>query len=152
MRGVEYRQRREDGAAQMNVYDVLKRDEGLRLKPYRCTAGKLTIGYGRNLDDRGISQQEAETLLRNDVADAYAECRREFPWFSGLDEAREAIVVSMVFNLGMAKFKGFHNTIAAIARGDYQDAASRMLQSRWAQQVGNRAIRLAAAMRTGVLE
>ena len=136
----------------MNVYDVLKRDEGLRLKPYRDTVGKLTIGYGRNLDDNGISKYEAEAMLRNDVADVYAECRREFPWFAALDEAREAVVVSMVFNLGMTKFRGFHNTIAAIARADYEDAASRMLQSKWATQVGNRAIRLAQAMRTGVLE
>jgi lysozyme len=58
----------------------------------------------------------------------------------------------MIFNLGPKGFAGFKNTIASIARGDYADAASRMLQSKWATQVGNRAVRLAAAMRTGVLE
>jgi lysozyme len=128
----------------------LVRDEGLRLKPYRCTAGKLTIGVGRNLDDMGITEDEARLLLRNDIARVEAECRREFPWFGALDEVREAVVLNMVFNLGITKFKGFVNTIADISAGNYESAASRMLQSLWARQVGNRALRLAEMMRTGV--
>jgi lysozyme len=135
----------------VNLYDVLKRDEGLRLQPYRDTVGKLTIGYGRNLDDVGISLGEAEVMLKNDVRKADAEAAK-YVWFDGLDEARQAVVICMIYNLGPKGFAGFKNTIASIAAGNYDDAASRMLQSKWATQVGNRAYRLAAAMRTGVLE
>ncbi len=49
---------------------MIKGNEGMRLKPYRCSAGKLTIGYGRNLDDRGISAHEANDLFENDLIDA----------------------------------------------------------------------------------
>jgi lysozyme len=135
----------------MNLYDLLRRDEGLRLKPYQDTVGKTTIGYGRNLDDVGITIEEAEVMLRADVR----KCEREaakYPWFLDLDMARKAVVVSMIYNLGARGFAGFKNTIADIAAGNYESAASRMLQSKWATQVGNRALRLSQAMRTGVLE
>lgn len=136
----------------MNPYIVgmLKRDEGLRLKPYRCTAGKLTIGYGRNLDDVGISEAEAETLLANDIAKVEREAER-FHWYAGLNDARKAVVLNMLFNLGASSFKGFVNTIKAISAGDYDDAANRMLASKWAEQVGARAARLAQIMRTGTV-
>ena len=123
--------------------------EGLRLKPYRDTVGKLTIGYGRNLDDVGISTLEAEVLLDHDLADCELVCRREFAWFSDLCERRQRVVVEMVFNLGLTGFKGFHNTIAAIASGEYLDASRRMLQSKWSRQVKGRALRLASMMRDG---
>ena len=136
----------------MNVYDVLRRDEGLRLKPYRCTAGKLSIGYGRNLDDVGITIEEAEVMLRQDVRKAERQARSEFPWFDNLSDARQAVVISMIFNLGLAGFKTFRRTISDIAAGRYAAAADRMKESKWASQVGQRAVRLSNAMRTGVLE
>ena len=132
----------------MNVVDILRRDEGLRLKPYQCTAGKLTIGYGRNLEDRGITREEAEYLLRNDIAEVERDAHK-FPWYAGLDEARKAVVLSMLFNLGPSRFRGFANTIKDIAAGDYVSASRRLLQSLWARQVGARAVRLAQMMRTG---
>lgn len=134
----------------MNVYDVLRRDEGLRLKPYHCTAGALTIGYGRNLDAVGISYDEAEMMLARDVAASEREAAI-YPWFAGLDAARRAVVVCMLFNLGAAGFRKFRATHAALARGDYAAAARQMLASKWAGQVGARAERLAESMRTGVL-
>jgi lysozyme len=135
----------------MNLVDLLKRDEGVRLFPYRDTVGKWTIGAGRNLSDVGLSMDEVEYLLANDIRRTEADARK-YEWFDALDDARKNVVLSMIFNLGPKGFAGFKNTIASIARGDYEDAASRMLQSKWASQVGNRALRLAAAMRTGVLE
>jgi lysozyme len=132
----------------------LVRDEGMVRHAYQDSLGFWTIGIGRLIDKRlggGITEDEARYLLRNDIARVEAECRREFPWFGALDEVREAVVLNMVFNLGMVKFKGFVNTIADIAAGNYESAASRMLQSKWAQQVGNRALRLAEMMRTGEL-
>jgi lysozyme len=133
------------------IRDALLRDEGLRLKTYRCTAGKLTIGVGRNLDDNGITREEAFYLLNNDIAAVHADLTRKFPWYGSLDEVREAVVLNMAFNLGITKFSQFYQTIAAIARADYADAADRMRKSLWARQVGARAERLAKQMETGRL-
>jgi lysozyme len=127
----------------------LRRDEGVRLKPYRCTAGKLTIGVGRNLDDVGISSAEADALLRNDVARVYADLDARIPWWRGLDEVRRRVLVNMGFNLGISGLLGFKNTLRAIETGDYLVAAQGMLASKWAKQVGPRAERLALMMRDG---
>ena len=133
-----------------DIRDDLVRDEGLRLKPYRCTAGKLTIGIGRNLDDVGISRDEALYLLENDIARAHADASRTFPWYGALDEVRQGVVLNMVFNLGLTRFSQFHQTIQHIQRGEYAAAADQMLKSLWAKQVGARATRLARQMREGV--
>ena len=132
-----------------SLIPALLRDEGLRLKPYRCTAGKLTIGVGRNLEDVGIREDEAMLMLENDIEAVIADCRQGFPWFASLDAVRQGVIVQMAFNLGIAGLSRFHNTLGAVARGDYDAAADGMLQSKWAQQVGRRAVRLAFAMRTG---
>jgi len=129
--------------------DALVRDEGIRLKVYRCTAGKLTIGVGRNLDDVGISMEEAMHLLDNDIARVRAEVRHAFPWFQGLDDVRQNVVLNMVFNLGLYRFAQFFQTIKCIESHDYAGAADRMLQSLWAKQVGARAVRLSKQMRDG---
>jgi lysozyme len=127
----------------------LKRDEGLRLKAYRCSAGKLTIGYGHNLDDVGISEEEAEILLRNDVAKVVAALDAKLPWWRNLTEVRQRVLANMVFNLGMTGLLGFRNTLKLIETGAYMEAAQAMLASKWARQVGKRAERLALAMRDG---
>jgi lysozyme len=128
--------------------DALVRDEGIRFKTYRCTAGKLTIGVGRNLDDVGISRDEAMLLLDNDIARVEADARKHH-WFGGLDAARQEVVLNMIFNLGATSFAKFYQTIAAIAAADYAGAADRMRKSLWARQVGARAERLAKQMETG---
>jgi lysozyme len=133
----------------LSLRDDLVRDEGIRLKPYRCTAGKLTIGVGRNLDDNGISRPEALALLDNDIARVKAECERTFAWFGSLDSVRQEVVLNMVFNLGITRFSQFHQTIQHIQKGDYSAAADQMLKSLWAKQVSARATRLATKMRWG---
>ena len=85
--------------ARQRLLDQLIRHEGLRLKPYRCTAGKLTIGVGRNLDDNGITRKEAQSLLANDVNRAEAEVMRIVPQFHALDEVRQAVLIDMLFNV-----------------------------------------------------
>ena len=132
------------------IEDDLIRDEALRLKPYRCTAGKLSIGVGRNLEDIGITRDEALHLLANDIARVEVECRAAFPWFDALDPVRQAVVLNMAFNLGLPKFRLFKQTLAAIAAGRYDAAARQMQLSKWARQVGDRAKRLARMMRTGL--
>lgn len=127
----------------------LRLHEGERLKPYRCTAGKLTIGIGRNLEDRGITAEESAYLLSNDITGFYAALLRELPWVAQLDDVRQRVLLDMAFNMGIAGLLTFKNTLATIKAGDYEKAAGMMLQSRWAEQVGQRADRLSRMMFTG---
>ena len=129
--------------------DMLIDHEGMRRKPYRCTAGKLTIGVGRNLDDRGISPDEAMYMLANDIRDSRRELSAAFPWFDKLDEVRQAVLIDMCVNLGLSRLQGFRNTMALIGVGKYEAAAQEMLNSKWAEQVGRRAQRLSRMMATG---
>ena len=132
------------------IKEQLLRHEDLRLKPYRCTAGKLTIGIGRNLDDCGISQTEAYVLLENDIQNCERQLLDEIPEiYNGLDEVRKLVLLNMCFNLGIGGLLGFNNTLAFIAAGDWERAANGMLASKWAKQVGRRAIELSELMRKG---
>ena len=132
----------------MDIQALIKKHEGLRLKPYTDTVGKLTIGYGRNLSDNGISRYEAELMLVSDIEDVYRDLSC-FKWVGDLNSAREAVIVDMVFNLGLTRFKKFKKTIAHISAGDYYLASIEMLNSKWAKQVGRRAITLSHMMKTG---
>lgn len=126
----------------------LRRHEGVRLRPYTCSAGKLTIGVGRNLDDRGITQEEATVMLMHDVVDCRVELKKR-PVFRTLDGVRQSVLVNMAFNLGVQGLDGFTNMWGALAEDDYSRAGDEMLDSKWAQQVGQRAVELADQMRTG---
>ena len=98
--------------------------EGLRRFPYVDTVGKLTIGVGRNITDVGISETEAMYLLVNDI-DACIRDLATFTWFPELDPIRQRVLVDMRFNLGPSRFRGFKNTLVAVARGDFDsDRAS----------------------------
>lgn len=133
----------------MKLLELLKRHEGLMLKPYKDSVGILTIGYGRNLEAVGISKSEADVLLINDVQTAEAEAKRSFAWFDKLNDVRKDVVISMVFNLGLPRFLEFRKTISALATNDYDRAATEMMDSLWAKQVGGRAYELSEMMRTG---
>lgn len=133
----------------MRLEDLLIHHEGLKLKPYLDSVGKLTVGIGRNLKDRGITYEEALVLLDNDILRIRKEVTR-FPWFQRLNTARQDVVLCMIFNLGLEGFKRFRKTIAAIKDKDWDRAATEMLDSVWAGQVGNRAIELAEMMKTGI--
>lgn len=136
----------------MNL-DLLKkeliRDEGQRLKPYRCTAGKLTIGVGRNLDDVGLSADEAAYLLGNDIARVMAELDKALPWWRGLSEVRQRALANMAFNLGVPRLLGFARMLAALQAGQWDEAAKQALASKWAQQVGARSDRIAKMIKEG---
>lgn len=128
----------------------LVRHEGLRLKPYRCTAGKLTIGIGRNLDDCGITQSEAYVMLINDIMNCEKQLQSKIPdIYNGLDEVRKSVLLNMCFNLGINGLLCFKNTLAFVKAGDWERAANNMLVSKWAKQVGRRAIELSELMRKG---
>ena len=129
------------------IKDDLRRDEGLRLTPYHCTAGKLTIGVGRNLDDLGITAEEADYLLENDIGRVAMELDHNIPWWRGLPAGAQRALVNMAFNLGWPRLSGFTNMLAALEAGDMATAAAEALNSRWAGQVGERADRIAALIR-----
>ena len=130
-----------------SVLSDLKRDEGLRLEPYNDSVDKLTIGYGRNLDDVGITEHEAEVLLQNDIGRARIDLDRALPWWRALSEASRRGLVNMCFNLGLPRLLTFKRMLAALEAGDGGLAADEALDSKWAAQVGNRAQRIAALYR-----
>ena len=132
----------------MDVQALIKKHEGLRLKPYLDSVNKWTIGFGRNLSDNGISKYEAELMLVSDIEEVYRDLSC-FKWISDLNHAREAVIVDMVYNLGINRFKGFKKTIAHLSAGDFYLASIEMLDSKWAKQVGYRAIELSHMMKTG---
>lgn len=132
------------------LLEMLIRDEGVRLKPYKDTVGKLTIGVGRNLDDVGISKEEAYVLLRNDLDKAAKSLFTNFPWVKVLNEARIAALINMAFNLGIGGLAGFKNFLKALKEENFPLAAEEMLKSKWAEQVGARAYRLSVMINTGV--
>ncbi len=137
-------------SARLLARKLIKEHEGLRLKPYECTAGKLSIGYGRNLDDNGISEVEANALLDNDLDSVCLRLESQDFWPS-LCAARQAVLMDMCFNLGWPRLSGFRKMLAALRIADYAGAAKEMEDSAWFRQVGKRAKTLQKIMLTGVV-
>lgn len=130
------------------IRERTKRFEGVSFMPYKCTAGEWTIGYG-HLIKGGITLATAEVMLDEDLAKAEREARVNFAWFEKLNGPRQAVVVDMIFNIGLTRFYGFKKMRAAIESGDFDKAAKEMLASKWAAQVGRRAVENARMMETG---
>lgn len=126
---------------------LIAEDEGYRDKPYRCTNGKLTIGFGHNLEAKGISLNVAFMVLMEDLDEATTQAA---PYLAALTPPRQAVVISMIFQLGLDGFKGFKKMLAAIYQGAWVVAAAEMLDSDWARKDSpDRAKQLAEMMRTG---
>lgn len=130
-----------------NLLEQIKRHEGYKQHPYKCTAGKLTVGIGRNLDDVGILPREAEYLLMQDVQRSVAELRLAFPWYNKLERPRKQAMINLIFNIGLPTLRKFTKFLAAMEAGDYDTAHDELLDSRYARQVGRRAIELAEQIR-----
>ncbi|MEL0100009.1 MAG: glycoside hydrolase family protein, partial [Opitutae bacterium] len=107
----------------------------------------LTIGIGRNLEDNGISEAEALYLLKNDIERCTEEVKNTFHWFETAPELVQRGLINMVFNLGLTRLMGFKNMLLALEEGRYSEAAEHALDSRWAEQVGDRAQRIAEQFR-----
>ncbi len=127
---------------------LTKKYEGLNLLPYTCPTGHLTIGYGHNLEN-GITLEIAEQLLKSDLELAKTEVERNILFSNKLDEVRKFVLVDMCFNMGMQKLRSFKKMLAALEKGYYDRAAYEMLNSKWAGQVGYRAVELSKMMKTG---
>lgn len=122
-----------------NLVHLLVRHEGYRRHPYKCTAGKLTVGIGRNLDDVGISREEAEYLLVNDIRGAISDLNHHLPWFVSLPETVQHALIDMTINMGIVRLLEFRNMLGAIQAGNWEAARREAMDSRWARQVGTRA-------------
>ena len=131
--------------------EMLKRHEGVKAMAYKCTAGKITVGVGRNIDSDGglgLSDDEIDYLLDNDIIRCIKELQI-FPWFSQLAEARQHALIDLCFNIGLPRLMLFQKANAAMAKGDFETAADEYFDSRWAKQVGNRAIEVCEMIRSG---
>lgn len=143
--------------------EQLVKHEGLRLKPYHCPAGKLTIGVGHNIDAHPlpdvlahhldtfgcISEDMAYELLEWDVAQSVTDCNRLYRDFDKFSERRQWALIDFVFNVGFRTAKSFYNTNRAINRGDWQAAAEGLKKSLWARQVGSRSDTIIEMVRNG---
>jgi lysozyme len=119
----------------------------MALKVYQDSLGIPTIGVGRNLQDVGVSEDEAMLLLDNDLLGVFNDLDRECPWWRQMAEERQMVLADMCFNMGIKRLLGFKKTLTAMQGGRYEAAAVEMLDSLWAKQVGKRAITLAEMMK-----
>jgi len=131
-----------------DLKEWLKKCEDFRNKPYRCTAGKLTIGYGWNIDDMPISRAAAEFILDEQIKGFKAELHH-YSWYRNQPPGVQDALVNMAFNMGINRLVCFTKMIAALNRFDYTTAAKEALDSKWATQVGQRAKDVALMIREG---
>lgn len=129
--------------------EQLKTHEGFRGEPYKDSVGKITIAFGRNLDDQPLTKREGEYLLYSSLLKIYDELVSTKPVVKHLEGARLVAIVDMAYNLGVPKLCGFKRMWSAIERGDWPDAADEAMDSRWSIQVGQRALKIANMLHTG---
>jgi lysozyme len=147
-----YRSTSEQVKAKMkNLIEMLKRHEGVRSTVYVCSAGYETIGVGRNISATGLglSDDEVDYLLQNDIERVIKELSAEYHWFNSLDDVRKDAMIDISFNLGATRLRGFKRALAAMEVADYKLAAKEFLDSKWSQDVKGRAHELASMIETG---
>jgi lysozyme len=141
-----------------NLIDALKRDEGLRLQPYKDTRGFTTIYYGHNLDANPLpaeviaaaSEAVATTVLLADVMRIQLKLFKDLPWIQRLPLVIQGVLINLAFNVGVTGEEAFHHMLSAAEAGDYVAASEALKNSLWYTQVGDRAKRLVEQLRTGV--
>ena len=133
-----------------NIYEQLIRDEGNLPHPYRDTVGKLTIGVGHNLDAKGLSWRARMVILGDDVEDAERDLMNMLPWTQQLSAARRGVLINMTFNMGIGGLMEFKKMLTAMREARWEEARKEMLDSTYAKQVGERAVRLGKQLVTNV--
>ena len=139
------------------LLEMLKRHEGVvktngRHVAYKCSAGYWTLGIGRNVDPNGgigLSDDEVDYLLENDIERVLKELSSEYRWFNQLDDVRKDAMIDISFNLGATRLRGFKNALAAMESADYTTAAKEFLDSKWSRDVKGRSTELAHMIETG---
>jgi lysozyme len=133
----------------MNYFKLIesvKSNEGFSSGIYKCIAGKRTIGYGRNLDDVGITGREASYLLETDLKRCQIQLQENIDLFDRLPDYVQNVLIEMCYQLGIGGLMTFKNTIKHIKWGQYEEASKEMLNSKWANQTPNRALYLSKIM------
>ena len=136
----------------MDLKQQLIRDEGSVSHAYKDSLGYWTIGVGRLIDSRkggGLSPDEIEYLLDNDIKAKTREVLLALPWMPRLSEPRQAVLIGMAFQMGIGGLLKFKRMLGSIEDGQYVEAAEEMVKSRWAMQTPKRAYRMAQQMETG---
>ena len=136
----------------IELIGMLKRNEGVRSHAYKCSENMITVGVGRNIDENGglgLSEEEIEYLLANDIKRVREELEDNYFWFRALNEARQDAMIDICFNLGLTRLRGFVKALEAMSREQFDIAADEFMDSRWATQVGNRAVEVTEIIRTG---
>ncbi len=135
----------------MRLINMLKRHEGVRNKVYMCPAGYETIGVGRNISESGLglSEDEVEYLLKNDILRCRNELLGEYDWFENLDSVRQEAMIDLSFNLGQTKLRTFVKALGHMADGNYEEAGREFYNSRWAEQVGDRSLEVCQMISSG---
>jgi lysozyme len=133
------------------LLEMLKRHEGVESHVYRCSAGYETIGVGRNISKSGLglSDDEVDYLLENDIVRVIKELSSEYPWFKNLDDVRKDAIIDIGFNLGATRLRGFRRALAAMDAADYKTASLEFLDSKWSRDVKGRSTELAYMIETG---
>jgi len=133
------------------LIEMLKRHEGVRSTVYLCSAGYETIGVGRNISANGLglSDDEVDYLLQNDIERVIKELSAEYRWFNSLDDVRKDAMIDISFNLGATRLRGFRRALAAMEVADYTTAAKEFLDSKWSRDVKGRSHELAHMIETG---
>ena len=134
----------------MNVVDLIKEHEGVRLYPYVCPAGFVTLGAGRNIETRGISEDESDYMLANDIRQCRGWLTATYSWFTALDEVRQAAMVDLIYNLGADGLAKFVKFLAAMGRSDWPKAGAELKNSDWFGQVGRRGPRVISMIERGL--
>ena len=131
--------------------EMLRRHEGVRNFVYLCSEGYETIGVGRNIADSGLglSEDEVDFLLDNDIKRVREELNDEYYWFGALNDARQEAMIDISFNLGQTRLRGFKKALDAMSTEDFDRAADEFMDSKWSEQVGNRAAEVTEMIRTG---
>ena len=136
----------------MDLKQQLIRDEGSVSHAYKDSLGYWTIGVGRLIDSRkggGLSPDEIEYLLDNDIKAKTREVLLALPWMPRLSEPRQAVLIGMAFQMGIGGLLKFKRMLNRIKDGQYVEAAEEMVKSRWAMHTPKRAYRMAQQMETG---
>ena len=133
------------------LIETLRRHEGVRSHVYLCSAGFETIGVGRNISASGLglSHDEVDYLLANDIKRVDAELASAYPWYDKLDQVRREAMINISFNLGATRLNRFIKALEGMASGNYESAADEFMDSLWSKQVGQRATEVTQMIRTG---
>lgn len=149
------------------IIQRLVANEGFRTSPYRCSEGKLTIGVGRCLDTNPLTKEElayighdcrtkpitkdqAFYLLRHDIQTVKEQMYRNFPWVKNLNDDRQYSLLDMIFQMGVARVKGFKKTLLFLSTGNYTQAGAELLDSNYARQTPARARRNSFCFKFGI--